>query len=83
MKMNETNYRVERVLYEIQRRSPFMTDAEKQMGQQLRLLETKLHSLTQSLESLKRREQLYGANVKRQFQFFRLWRTNNNRFLHV
>ena len=58
------NCRVEKVLYEIQRRSPFMTDAEKQMGQQLRLLETKLHALSQSLESLKRREELYGAKVK-------------------
>ena len=56
--------RVEKVLYEIQRRSPFMTDAEKQMGQQLRLLETKLHALSQSMESLKRREQLCGVKVK-------------------
>ncbi|KAI9560031.1 hypothetical protein GHT06_014041 [Daphnia sinensis] len=65
-KQRSLTERVERVLYEIQRRSPFMTDAEKQMGQQLRLLETKLHSLTQSLESLKRREQLYGANAIQQ-----------------
>ena len=41
-----------------------MTDAEKQMGQQLRLLETKLHALSQSMESLKRREQLCGVKVK-------------------
>lgn len=52
------------MLYEIQRRSPFMTDAEKQMSQELRLLETKLHALSQSMESLKRREQLYGVKVK-------------------
>jgi hypothetical protein len=57
-------HRVEKVLYEIQRRSPFMTDAEKKMGQELRSLETKLQALTQSMESLKRREQLYGAKVK-------------------
>jgi phage shock protein A len=41
-----------------------MTDAEKKMGQELRSLETKLQALTQSMESLKRREQLYGAKVK-------------------
>ncbi|XP_046462866.1 nuclear pore complex protein Nup88-like [Daphnia pulex] len=58
--------RVEKVLYEIQRRSPFMTDAEKKMGQELRSLETKLQALTQSMESLKRREQLYGAKVSQQ-----------------
>ena len=54
---------MEKVLFEIQRRSPFMTDAEKHMGQQLRIHETKLQTLWQSLESLRRREQLYGAKV--------------------
>lgn len=40
-----------------------MTDAEKQMGIQLRLLESKLNTLRQAMESLKRREQVYGAKV--------------------
>ena len=51
------------MLYEIQRRSPVMTDAEKQMGQQLRMLESKLNTLRQALESLRRREQLHGDKV--------------------
>lgn len=54
---------MEKVLYEIQRRSPVMTDSEKQMGQQLRLLDSKLHTLRQAMESLRRREQLYGKKV--------------------
>jgi hypothetical protein len=55
--------RVEKVLYEIQRRSPIMTDAEKQMGQQLRLLESKVNTLRQAIESLRRKEQLLGDKV--------------------
>lgn len=60
-----------------------MTDAEKQMGQQLRLLETKLHSLTQSLESLKRREQIYGAKVKQTVLNFMFRSSNKKRLFHV
>ena len=55
--------RFEKVLYEIQRRSPIMTDAEKQMGQQLRLLESKVNTLRQAIESLRRKEQLLGDKV--------------------
>lgn len=61
--MYQFSYRVEKVLYEIQRRSPFMTDAEKHMGQQLRSLETKLQTLWQSMESLRKREQFYDNKV--------------------
>ena len=53
--------RVEKVLLEIQRRSPFMTDAEIKMGKQLRSLESKLETMRQSMESLRRREELYDA----------------------
>lgn len=52
------------MLCEIQKRSPVLTDAEKQMSQQLRQLDNKLHTMKQSIESLKRREQLYGNKVK-------------------
>ena len=49
---------MEKVLFEIQRRSPVLTDAEKQMGQQLRQLQSKLDTLKRSMESLRRKEQL-------------------------
>lgn len=62
--------RIETILYEIQKRSPVLTDAEKQMTQQLRLLDNKLHTMRQSIESLKRREQLYGNKVLKQPQPF-------------
>jgi len=50
--------RVERILFEIQRRSPVLTDAEKQMAQQLRQLQVELNTLKRSMESLRRKEQL-------------------------
>jgi len=76
--------RVEKVLYEIQRRSPIMSDAEKQMHIQMRQFDAQLNKIRQNLEALRRREQHYSSKAClasvffhiyagwRQFEFFSL-----------